>query len=119
MDFVVHRQNTKVFVNINMSTSNTSAPIPANSFSLYALQAWWTGFTASASDLIIIEATNDISDTIDSNKVYTQIDAFIPVGTTGSVMLNVEKAGYAIIRIRYVTSGATGTLNTILNGKIM
>jgi hypothetical protein len=118
-DFVVHRQNNKVFIDVGLTDNPISSPLNINSFSLYAFQIWWEDYVAGTADKIIIEATNDISDKADSSKVYTQVTAFAPVGTTGSVLLNVEKAAYAILRFRLVTDTGTGTFNAILNGKIM
>src|ERR1035437_10063396 len=118
MDLVVHKENITLFNAINMSTGATSAPVNINGFSLFAIQYNWTGYTASG-EVIITEGSNDISEIPETSKVYNPFDSFIPSGTTGSRLFNYEKAGFALVRIRYTTTGASGALTSKFNGKVL
>lgn len=102
----------KVIDAVSMASGTTSSSINIQNITCYAIQCYWTGFSAGGSETIYTEASND-----DVN--YTTIDAFIPSGTSNSNMLNVEKAGYRFVRIRYVPNGGTGTLSVTVSGKVI
>jgi len=107
----VHHINTITLMdNINASSNYTSSSLNINDFVLYAIQFSWTGFSAT-SCVMYTEGSNDSS-------VWTAVDTFVPSGTTGSRILNVEKAGYAYVRVRYTQSGGAGIIKAILNGKV-
>lgn len=107
----VHHINTITLMdNINASSNYISNSLNINDFVLYCIQFSWAGFSAPTS-AIYTEGSND-------NTTWTAVDTFIPSGTTGSRLLNVEKAGYAYVRLRYTQSGGAGTIKAILNGKV-
>lgn len=107
----VHHVGTFTLMdNINASSDYTSNSININGFVLYSIQFSWSAFSAPACT-IYTEGSND-------GEVWTSIDAFVPFGITGSRLLNVEKAAYAQVRVRYVQSGGAGAIKAILNGKV-
>ena len=95
---------------INASSNYTSAPLDINSFVLYAIQFSWTGFSAATAN-IYTEGSND-------GNTWTVVDGFIPSTGTASRLLNVEKAAYAFVRVRYTQTTGSGTITAILNGKV-
>lgn len=110
-DGKVHHVGTFTLMdNINASVDYTSNPVDINGFVLYSIQFSWSVFSAPACS-IYTEGSND-------GEVWTAIDTFVPFGVTGSRLLNVEKAAYARVRVRYVQSGGAGAIKAILNGKV-
>lgn len=107
----VHHVGTFILMNdINASSDYISNSIDINGFVLYSIQFSWSAFSAPAC-AVYTEASND-------GNAWTAVDTFVPFGITGSRMLNVEKAAYAYVRVRYVQSGGAGTIKAILNGKV-
>ncbi len=114
---VVHQQNTNFLDNFTVSANSTSDPINIDAYSLYCVQHVWSG--ASGSFQIIIEASN--FDT-DEDQYYTTIDitnVTVANSPVGNRMVNVEKAGYAFVRIRIAFTSGGATLTSKLNGKIL
>lgn len=107
----VHHINTITLMNnISGASSYTSSSLNINDFVLYAIQFSWTGVTVAGS--VYTESSND-------GTIWTVVDSFIPSIGVGSRMLNVEKAGYAYVRVRYASAaGTNGTFKAILNGKV-
>lgn len=99
----------KLLDNIDASNNETSIAQNINNFVLFAVQYYWNAFVGNA--LVITEASNDGTN-------WTSVDSFIPSGPTGSRILNVEKAGYGFVRVRYTQTGASGNFSTSLNGKV-
>lgn len=99
----------KLLDNIDATADRTSVVQNINNFALFAVQYYWDTFAGNA--LVITEASNDGTN-------WTTVDSFIPSGATGSRMLNVEKAGYGYVRVRYTQTGASGNFSTSLNGKV-
>lgn len=107
----VHHINTVTLMNnINANANFTSNALDINDFVLYAIQFSWSGFSAPTSALFT-EGSND-------GTIWTIVDSFIPSSGTGSRLLNVEKAAYAYVRVRYTQSGGAGIIKAILNGKV-
>jgi hypothetical protein len=116
-DLIVHKQNTLFFDSQTVSGAITSDPININGYSLYCVQHVWSG--ASGSWQIIVEGTNfNTSD----DAYYTTVDITNITASnvpTGNRMLNVEKAGYAYVRVRIAHTSGGGTLTSLLNGKVL
>lgn len=110
-DFVVHRLNIKILDNVDANVSVESDPLNIQSISLYCLQATWDGFSA-VNPTITLSGTNSLDES------FVQIDSFIPVGTTGGRLVNVEKAGYAYIKVSYSCTSGSGTITVSINGKV-
>lgn len=107
----VHHINTITLMNNVSAASNyTSTSVNINDFVLYAIQFSWAGFSAT-SPTLYTEGSND-------GTIWTVVDSFIPSGSSGSRLLNVEKAGYAYVRVRYTQSAGAGTIKAVLNGKV-
>lgn len=110
-DFVVHKLNVKVLDNIDAGTAIESEPLNIQSISLYCVQATWESFSA-INPVITISGSNSLV------EPFVQIDGFIPIGTTGGRLVNVEKAGYAYVKISYSCVSGSGTINVSINGKV-
>jgi hypothetical protein len=108
---VSHLGSFVLMNNIDASVNYVSDPLNINSFVLYAIQFSWDSFATLTSAVVSTEGSND-------GSIWTSIDTFIPSTGTASRILNVEKAGYAFVRISYNQVGASGTLKAILNGKV-
>lgn len=107
----VHHVGTFTLMNnIDASSDFTSNSININDFVIYAIQFSWSTFLAPTSALYT-EGSND-------GNVWTIVDSFIPTTGSGSRILNVEKAAYAYVRVRYTQSGGSGNITAILNGKV-
>lgn len=98
----------------DMSANQTSTIEQIDGMTCYAAQYKWTTFVGAAT--IFTEGSNVGG--IDPND-WTAVDTFLPTtGTTSNRMLNVEKAGYRFVRVRYVVNSASsGTLTVTFNGK--
>lgn len=107
---MISNTNVKVLNAVDMSTDHTSSTIDKRGYSLYSIQYIWTGFSGTAT--IVTNASNDI---LAGSPTFTQVDSFIPSGTSGSRILNVEKAGYGLINVVYSQATAAGTLTVIYN----
>lgn len=112
MDFVVHRLNKKLLDGVNASSSHTSDALDIQSFSLYCAQFSWSGFSA-VDPVIKILASNSLS------EPFVEIDTYVPAGTTGGRLVNVEKAGYAYVKISYTCSSGAGVITASINGKVL
>ena len=97
---------------VDMSIAQPSAPVVIQGITNYAIQCSWTGFTGDGTETITTSASND-------EVIWTPVDSFIPTGTTGSRMLNVEKAGYRFVRVFYVPGTTVGSLTVTISGKII
>lgn len=110
-DFVVHKLNIKILDNVDAGTSIESEPINIQSISLYCLQVTWNSFSAINPEVSLLG-----SNSLDEN--FVQIDGFIPNGITGGRLVNVEKAGYAYIKVLYSCTSGSGQLTVSINGKV-
>lgn len=106
---VYHYGNIKLLNNVSAASNQTSDALDINSFVLYAIQFSWASFSGTAT--FYTEGSND-------GTIWTVVDSFIPSGSSGSRLLNVEKAAYAKVRIRYTQTGGAGTILAVLNGKV-
>lgn len=112
LDNIHNSLYTTLFSNVNMNANNTSPSETIEGLTCYCIQIGWTGFNSDSTAKITTFASNN-------NTLWTQIDAIIPTGTTGSYVLNVEKAGYRFVQVIYTQTAATGTLNGTISGKII
>jgi hypothetical protein len=107
----VHHINTVTLMNnINASSNYISSSLNINDFVIYCVQFSWTSFSAPTCALYT-EGSND-------GNVWTVVDSFIPSGSSGSRLLNIEKAAYGYVRLRYTQSGGAGNITATLNGKV-
>lgn len=112
---VVHQLNKRLYDNVSISANSSSDAVNIDSFSLYAIQHKWTGATGTWS--IIIEGTNEQLNPADSD--YTTIDVTNVTTSSGNRLVNVEKAGYSLVRVRISYSSGGGTLKSTINAKVL
>lgn len=110
-DYVIHRLYTKLLDGVDAGSSVDSEPFNIQSISLYNLQASWKEFSA-VNPLITLSGSNSL------DEPFIQIDAVIPSGTTGGRLVNVEKAGYAYIKVSYSCDSGSGEITVSINGKV-
>lgn len=97
----------------DMSVNSVTVDTAIQGITCYAIQANWSGFAGDATARITTSGGND-------SVNFTQVDSIIPTGTSGSYLLNVEKAGYRFIRLQYTQTGApVGTLSASISGKVI
>ena len=111
MDFVVHKSKITMCSGQSLSASFTTASVDIQSYSLYALQFSWSGYSTGS---VTVETQGSNDDT-----TFTTIDSFIISTNPTSYILNVEKAGYSNVRVKVTSSSGTGTLTAIINGKVL
>lgn len=95
-----------------MATDQVSATQTIEGISCYAVQYSWSAFSGDGTEIISTLGSND-------GEIWTSVDAFIPSGTTGNRLLNVEKAGYAFVSIEYTAGSTSGTLLVTISGKVI
>jgi hypothetical protein len=111
-DFIVNKLNVKLLNNVSAGASVQSDAISIQEISLYCLQSTWTGFSA-VTPLITLYGSNSLE------EEFVKIDAFIPTGSTGGRILNVEKAGYGFVKVAYTCVSGSGNLTVSINGKVI
>jgi hypothetical protein len=103
----------KLLDRVDMSVLQETDAISIQSLTCYAVQTSWTGLTVSGGESIATWSSND-------GEIWSVEDNFIPAGTTGNRMLNVEKAGYRFVKIVYTPGPSTvGTLLVTISGKVI
>ena len=112
MEYIHNVLSEALQQNADMSIGQPSGPVAIQGITCYAVQCSWTGFTGSGTETITTSASND-------GIIWTPVDTFIPSGSTGSRMLNVEKAAYRFIQIFYVPGTTSGVLNVSISGKVI
>lgn len=112
LELIQNVLNKVLLDNVDMSTAQPSEQQSIEGITCYAVQFNWTGFTGDGTETISTSASND-------GITWTAVDTFIPTGTTGSRMLNVEKAGYRFVRIFYVPGTTVGNLTAHISGKVI
>ena len=97
----------------SMDTDQVGTPIGIQSITCYAVHAFWTGFGGDAGALITMYGSND-------GVNFTAVSSTNPTGTSGSVLLNVEKAGYRFVRVDYTqTTTPAGSISINISGKVI
>lgn len=111
-DFTIHRLNVKLFDELDASqTSEESSVLNIQSISFFSYQVNWSSFSA-VTPVITLLATNSL------DQDFVQIDSFIPTGTTGGRLVNVEKAGYGFIKAEYTCTSGSGSITISINAKV-
>lgn len=122
MDFVVHRLrinlvdgSTNLATTTNISGSTfTSDAVDIQGFSLYCIQFSYNSVSTAAATLTVQGSADGL--------VWTDVDCSVaPVSASASSrLLNVEKAGYAFVRIKVAPStGTVSGFKAIINGKVL
>jgi len=104
-------ENKKLLDGVSFASSQTSVSDAIYDALAFSVQFIWSGATAAAGDLIV-EGSND-------DSVFVPVSTTSITGeTTGSALINVERAGYSFVRVRWVRSaGSGGTLTVYLSSK--
>ena len=117
MDFIVHKCNVKLFDAENASqTSIVSDAVNIQSFSLFSVQFVFSSTFTAVTPVIKVLASND------ENAPFFVVDTYNPGaagGTSYSYLLNVQKAGYAFVKVSYQCASGSGTITATLNGKVI
>ena len=117
MDLIVHKCNVKLIDAQPASlTSIVSNPLEIQSFSLFCVQ-----FSFS-SDFNAIDPEIKVLGSNSLDQPFVAIDTHEPppaAGTSYSYMVNVERAGYAYVKLSYTCASGTGTITATLNGKVI
>lgn len=117
MDIIVHKCNVKLIDAQSAAlTSIVSDPVNIQSFSLYCVQVSFSSTFNAVSPEIKILGSNSVDEPFVSVATYTPVAAG---GTAYSYMLNVEKAGYALVKVSYTCASGAGTITATLNGKVI
>lgn len=99
-------ENKKLLDGVDFSVSQTSSGDAIYDALAFSIQFIWTGATGAAGDLIV-EGSND-------NSIFVPVSTTSITGeTTGSALINVERAGYSYVRIRWVRSAGSGGVFTV------
>ena len=116
MDFVVHKLNVKL-TDEQIATANyTSEPFNIQSFSLFCIHFYWENIAFTT-----LAPTIDVygSNSLDAPFASLGVGFALSAGNNSS-LLNVEKAGYAYIKIVYNKRDATaGKVSAIINAKVI
>jgi hypothetical protein len=116
MDFVVHKLNVKLTDEQAADANYTSEPFNIQSFSLFCVQFYWEDIAFST-----LAPTLDIygSNSLDAPFSSINVGFALSAGDNSS-LVNVEKAGYAYIKIVYNKRDATaGKVSAIINAKVI
>jgi len=108
---IVHQLNKKLLDNVSVAVSQSSEAVNINSYSLYAMQYDWVGYAGTT--IIRLEISCN-------GTSWVELDKYNILTANDSRMLNIEKAGYAWIRVRVEDDGlGVGTITATLNGKVL
>lgn len=110
-DFIINKLNVKLLNAVSAGTTILSDSLDIQGISFYSFQTSWSGFSA-VSPVVTLYASNSLT------EPFVQIDSFIPSGTTGGRIVNVERAGYAYLKVGYSCASGAGTLTASINGKV-
>jgi hypothetical protein len=117
MDIIVHKLNVKLLDEVSAAlTSVVSDPINLQSFSLYAVQFVFSSNFNAVDPEVKVLGSNSL------DAPFTEINVFTPsaaAGTSYSYLLNVEKAGYAFVKLAYTCASGVGTISATINGKVI
>lgn len=110
----IHSFNIPIVTNGDMTTTINSSPVNLDSIVSYSLQAIFTG---TPTGTLQLQASDDVP--LDYNPVNWTIitDTISGVTTAGTYTVNVEQPAYSWVRLQYIPTGSSGTLNARINAK--
>ena len=109
MELPIHQFNLTVINAQSMGDNITGTAVNINEVITYAVQAVWSAGSTPVGSLSIKGSNNNID--------YTEVSASSISGNSGSIIVNVEKPGYAWVRVDYVRTSGDGTLSCTVNSK--
>ena len=98
-----------IITNADMSANIESDSISIGEIGGFAVHSVFTG---SPIGTLIVSGSNDPS--LD----FVPIDVYA-ITTEGSRLLNVERANYVFVKVKYISTSGTGVLNVVISGKII
>ena len=114
----------QILTNGDMSADVASYGIDLNQHVLYSIQAVYTGTPTGtlklqiSNDIVKVGIGNDQAANVVNWTDYTNSPVFL-TGTSGDFVWNVFDVGYRWVRLVYVHSAGTGTINATFSGKAM
>lgn len=109
--------------NEDMTGAVTSEPVNLISIYSYSIQAYWAG-GANPSGLFYLQGSNDPGDDGSGQAVSDPVNwtivggSPVPInGTPGSITYDVASCGYRWVRLQYVPTSGSATINVTLNVK--
>ena len=99
--------NKNVLEDASMAADATSESVDVAEAIVFAVHGIWTGDPVGS---FIVEAGND-----DQN--FVTIDISSTGGADNQRLLNVDRAGYRYVRVRYERTSGSGTLNVYVSYK--
>jgi len=97
-------------VNVSMSSTITSNSVPIREVNVLGVQFIWTG--SSPVGYTQLEFSNDNVNFTPDNETFQNVS-----GNTGSNGVNYWNIGFQWVRLSYVYTSGSGTLNATINGK--
>lgn len=108
MNSPIQNINRTIFDAVSLSAQQTSHYINIRDIVGYAVHFSWANGSGTIGTLIV-EATNDnLEDAYLITPVYSIIASAAVTTNSGDWLLNVERAMYSYIRLRWVPSAGTG-----------
>lgn len=99
--------NEHLFTNQAMTTTLSTSVIDLAETLGYAVHAIWTG---SPVGFISTQGSND-------GVNFVEVDSSATGGVAGQHLLNVEKHHYRYVRVQFLFTSGTGSLNLYVSGK--
>lgn len=109
----VHLFNIPIVINGNMTLTIHSIPTNLDTAASYAVQAIFTG---TPSGILQLEGSNDNDDVTPTNWTIIT-DSIQNITASGSYLVNVEFPVYCWVRLSYIPTAGSGTLNAKINAK--
>lgn len=105
----IHIKMEQIITNGSMGADVTSSSINVNEISLFAIQFIWSSGSTPVGNAIL-------QGSIDGSN-YVDISTTAVSGNSGSVLFNVNGAGYSHVRVKYTRTSGSATANAYFNGK--
>lgn len=106
----INKFNIKLFNNISASANAESDPLNIQSVSLFCVQFTWKSFSA-VTPAISLLASNSL------DEEFIVVDTITPTGSSGGDIINIQRAGYGFIKVKYTCASGSGTITASVNAK--
>lgn len=113
----------KVITDGDMSADITSEPTIIQKLSMVSYSITWDG--SSPSGDVVVEVSNDFEQNSDGSVrnagTWTELTLSAPTavsGDTGTGFIDITQCSAYAIRLRYIFTSGTGTMNAVIAGKV-
>lgn len=107
---------TQIMTNASLGASVNSSVVDLNQINLLSVQAIWTGGTAAGT--LNIQVSNDNVQKISDITNWTDYTgSSTTIAGAGDILYNMTFAGYRWMRLHFVRTSGTGTINATMSGK--